>query len=254
MTERIALVTGASSGIGAATAKALARDGAAVALLARRESRLHELATDIERAYGVETHVLSVDVTDHDAVEAAVSEVVEVFGGLDVLVNNAGVLRMSDDIVDLSIEEYRTQMAVNCDGMFYATRAALPHLRESRGTIVFIGSDSAKHADPVLATYGATKWWTRGFAKNLEAREGRNGIGVVLVNPGDTRTEIEFRGERLVDTYDPDDLLAPEDVAQVVAFAARQDGHVNLGEIDVSERSLYSDIYQGLTEDDEETR
>ena len=165
--------------------------------------------------------------------------------------NNAGILRMSDDLAEMPVEEYRDQMAVNCDGMFYATRAALPHLRESRGTVVFVGSDSAKHADPVLATYGATKWWTRGFAKNLEAREGRNGVGVVLVNPGDTRTEISFRGERLVDVYDPGDMLAPEDVADVVAFAARQDERVNLGELDVSERALYSDIYGSLVDDAE---
>lgn len=248
---KAALVTGASAGIGEATAHALARDGAAVALAARRRERLETVAETLEATYDAETLVVPTDVTEPEAVSAMVAETVAAFDGLDVLVNNAGVLRMARRLEDLSLEAYHELRAVNVDGMFYVARAGLPHLRESGGTLVFVGSDSGKHPDPLLASYAATKWWTRGFALSLEAREGRHGVAVTVVNPGDTFTDINFRGRPLSETADPEELLSPEEVADAVAFAARQRPGATVSELDVYGRDLASEVYGGLLEEDE---
>ena len=152
-----AIVTGASSGIGEATAHALAEDGANVALAARREKRLESIAADLDDAYGVDTLVAPTNVRDEDAVDALVEETVDAFGGLDLLVNNVGVVA-GDSVDDLTTEAYRTMMEVNVDGYFFATRAALPHLRESSGTLVFIGSFAGQYPRPFNPVYAATKW------------------------------------------------------------------------------------------------
>jgi NADP-dependent 3-hydroxy acid dehydrogenase YdfG len=239
------LVTGASSGIGESTALAFAAAGAAVVLAARREGRLRDLADRIDREYGTETVVVPTDVTDPDAVAEMVARSVEALGGLDVVVNNAGILRMAERLEDMPVEAYRAMRAVNVDGMFYTARAALPYLRESEGTLVFVGSDSAKHADPMLATYAATKWWTRGFALSLEAREGRHGVSVSVVNPGDTVTDINFEGRPLSETIDPGDALAPAEVASAIVFAASQESGSTVAELDLYDTALSASLYGG---------
>jgi NADP-dependent 3-hydroxy acid dehydrogenase YdfG len=249
LADRVAIVTGASSGIGRATAKTLAADGAAVVLAARRESVLDELATEIENAHGTQTLAVPTDVTDAEAVETLVESTIETFGRLDVLVNNAGILRMADRLEDLSLSDYHDQMATNVDGTFYATRAALPHLRESKGLVIFVGSDSGKHPDPLLLTYASSKWWVRGFAKSLDAREGPNGVGVTLVNPGDTLTDINFRGAPLSEQAEEGNLLDAQEIADAVAFAARQRPTSTISEIDVSHRELGGEIYGALVEE-----
>jgi NADP-dependent 3-hydroxy acid dehydrogenase YdfG len=240
-----ALVTGASSGIGRAAAVALAAEGADVALVARREGRLETAASDVADAGG-EALVAAADVTDPEAVADAVEETVDAFGGLDVVVAAAGVLERATRIDDLSLDDYRRQRAVNVDGVFYTVRASLPHLRRSSGTVVLVGSDAGKHADPSLQTYGATKWWVRGFAKNLEAREGDSGVGVALVNPGDTRTELDVDGRPLTEHPDAEAMLSPETVADAIAFAAAQPANAAVSEVDVNGRDLMADTYRSL--------
>lgn len=243
-----ALVTGASSGIGAATARELASRGARVALAARRTERLRDLAAGIEDDHEAETLVVTTDVTDPEEVARMVGETVEAFGGLDLVVNNAGILRRRDRIEDLPVEEYRAMRAVNVDGMFYTVRAAMPHLREAEGTLVFVGSDSAKHPDPHLAAYAATKWWTRGLALSLEAREGQNGVGVSVVHPGDTLTDIEVDGRPYSAVADPETVLAPEEVARAIAFVASQEPSSVVAELDLYDRDLTADVYRGTPE------
>lgn len=242
---RSALVTGASSGIGRAAAVALADAGAAVVLVARREQRLADVAADVESAGG-RALVEPTDVTDAEAVAGAVERGATEFGGLDVAVAAAGVLERRERVDDLPLDAYRRQRAVNVDGVFYTVRAALPHLRESEGTAILVGSDAGKHADPSLQTYGATKWWVRGFAKNLEAREGDSGVGVALVNPGDTRTELPVDGRPLTDHENADEMLAPETVAEAVVFAAAQPSNAVASEIDVNGRELMAETYRSL--------
>jgi NADP-dependent 3-hydroxy acid dehydrogenase YdfG len=240
-----ALVTGASAGIGRETVRALARDGADVALLARREDRLRTIAADVEADYGVDTLVLPTDVTDERAVEEAVETTVEAFGGLDVVVNNAATgTEPGVDVEDLETEQYRTVMAVNTDGMFYVTRAALPHLRESTGVLVFVGSFAGQYPRPAAPVYAASKWWTRGFALSLAAQVGDQDVAVTVVNPTEVRTEFgkDFReeGELSKERYEPGEVTEPEDVAEGIAFAARQEPPNAVTELDLYRRDKFA--------------
>jgi NADP-dependent 3-hydroxy acid dehydrogenase YdfG len=218
-----ALVTGASSGIGEATVHALAEAGAAVALAARREERLEDITRDVESAYGVDTLVVPTDVTDVPAVEAMVETTVEEFGGLDILVNNVGLAR-GEGVADLSTEDYRLMMDVNVDGYFFPTREALPHVRESGGTLVFIGSFAGQYPRPGNPVYAATKWWVRGFAKSVSADVGEDNVAVTVINPAEVRTEFGGGdGETFEDRFEPGEVSDPEEVAAAVRFAAEQD-------------------------------
>ncbi|WP_254546375.1 SDR family oxidoreductase [Halomarina pelagica] len=241
---RTAIVTGASSGIGAASAHALARDGANVVLAARREERLRELADAVEDEHGGEAAVVPTDVRDEGSVEALVEATVERFGGLDVLLNNAGLARGAG-VADLTTEEYRTMMETNVDGMFFATRAALPHLRESAGTLLFVGSFAGQYPRPFNPVYAASKWWTRGFALSVAARVGDEGVAVTVINPAAVRTEFAVSGvdeeepTAFEDRYEYGEAVEPEEVAEAVAFAARQDPSY-VSELDLYDRGKLS--------------
>ena len=228
-----AIVTGASSGIGEATAHALAEDGANVALAARREGRLESLAADLDDAHGVDTLVAPTNVRDEDAVDALIKETVDAFGGLDLLVNNVGVVA-GDSVDELTTEAYRTMMEVNVDGYFFATRAALPHLRESSGTLVFIGSFAGQYPRPFNPVYAATKWWVRGFAKSVSADVGEDDVAVTTVNPAEVRSEFASEtGESFEDRFNEGAVSEPAEIADAVRFAAKQDPSM------VSELDLY---------------
>jgi NADP-dependent 3-hydroxy acid dehydrogenase YdfG len=163
-----------------------------------------------------------------------------------VLVNNAGLARGSD-VESLSTEDYRTMMETNVDGMFFATRAALPHLRDSEGTLVFVGSFAGQHPRPFNPVYAASKWWTRGFAHSVAAGAGEDGVAVTVVNPAAVRTEFEVEGSGDLDgggtfeeRFDPGEAVEPDEVAEAIAFAARQSPSY------VSELDLYNRDKLGL--------
>jgi NADP-dependent 3-hydroxy acid dehydrogenase YdfG len=241
---KAALVTGASAGIGRETAKALAADGADVALAARREERLATIAEEIESESGVETVVVPADVTDEAAVEAMVETAVDAFGGLDVVVNNAGTGTPSGVMVeDLDTEAYRTVMDVNTDGMFFTARAVLPYLRESEGVLVFTGSFAGQYPRPGSPVYAATKWWTRGLALSLAGQVGDE-VAVTVVNPTEVRSEFakEFReeSELFKERFEPGEVTDPEDVADAIAFAARQEPPNAVTELDLFRRDKFA--------------
>lgn len=232
---KTALVTGASAGIGTATVHRLAADGANVVLAARRAGRLEDVANAVEDDHGVDTAVVPTDVTDDAQVGALVDATVERFGGLDVVVSNAGLAR-GRDVESMSTEDYRTMMAVNCDGMFYLTRESLPHLRDSRGTLVMVGSFAGQYPRPFNPVYAATKWWTRGFALSVAASVGEDDVAVSVVNPSEVRTEFgSSYGESFKERFDEGEVMEPEEVAEAIAFAARQEGAYT-PEIDVYRR------------------
>ncbi|WP_224449544.1 SDR family oxidoreductase [Haloprofundus salilacus] len=238
LSGRIALVTGASSGIGASTARALATDGANVALSARREERLTELADELEADYGVETLVVPADVREEEAVESVVADTVDRFGKLDITVVNAGLGRGSG--VDISTEEYRTMMDTNVDGAFFTTRAVLPHLRETTGNLIFVGSFAGKFPRPANPVYAATKWWLRGFAHSVEAAVGEDGVGISVVNPTEVRTEFGSEiDEAFEDRFDPGEVTEPEEIADAIAFAAKQTNST-VSELDLYRRDKFS--------------
>ncbi|MGM0399054.1 MAG: SDR family oxidoreductase [Halobacteriota archaeon] len=236
---KTAIVTGASAGIGAETVHALAEAGADVALAARSEDRLEEIAETVATDHDVETLVVPTDVTDEDAVASLVSETVDHFGSLDVLVNNAGLARGSD-VESLSTERYRHMMAVNTDGMFFTTREALPHLRTSSGHLIFIGSFAGKFPRPFNPIYAATKWWTRGFAKSVSADAGEDDVAVTVINPSEVRTEFYSEdGDPFEEQFDEGEVSEPEEIAAAVVFAAEQD-HSMVSELDLYRRDKFS--------------
>ena len=238
--DRIAFVTGATSGIGRAAALRLAEGGAHVALASRREDRLEAVADRIRSDHGREALAVPTDVTDPEQVRSAVTETAETFGGIDVVVANAG-LGVDKGVDSLSIEEYELMTDVNVNGMFYTAKAALPHLKASSGNLVFLGSFSGQHPRPYNPVYAATKWWTRGFALSLEGAVGDEGVAVSVVNPTEVRTEFGAEtDEPLKDRFDPGEVTEPEDVAEAIAFVATQRPPNTVSELDLYRRDKFS--------------
>ena len=241
LSTRSVLVTGASSGIGEATAHAFAREGASVALAARREERLREIAAALETDHGVTTAVVPTDVREEAQVTTMVDEAVDAFGGLDVVVNNAGLGRGSD-VESLATEQYRQMMETNTDGVFFTTRAALPHLRETQGNLVFVGSFAGKFPRRFNPVYAATKWWLRGFAHSVAGEVGDAGVGVTVVNPSEVRTEFGSEdGDPFEERFEAGDVTEPDEVADAIVFAARQD-RSTVQELDIYRRDKYGEI------------
>jgi NADP-dependent 3-hydroxy acid dehydrogenase YdfG len=229
--KRTAIVTGASSGIGEATARLLVHSGYNVALAARREDRLERLAAGLgEGALAVPT-----DVTDPAACAALVARTVERFGTADVLVNNAGLGRYAS-IAEGDPEDWRRMFDVNVLGVLYATRAAVRHMLErGSGDVVFISSVAGKRVPrPDGAVYAATKHAVTAIAEGLRADVNERGVRVISIEPGLVRTEFpegsypsaeEFYAAK---EYPP---LDAEDVASAVLYALKQPPGVSVNEI-----------------------
>ncbi len=240
--QKTAIVTGASTGIGAATCRELAAAGANVVLAARSEDRLNEIADDLETSHGVETLVVPTDVREEDDVDALLEATVERFDGIDVLVNNAGLAR-GGEVESLSTDDYETMQETNVDGVFYATRAAIPHIREREGHVIFVASFAGRHPRPSNPVYAATKWWVRGFAKSLAAQVGDDDIGVTIVNPAEVRSEFGAAyGESFSERFDEGEVTEPEEVAQAIRFAASRGGS-SISELDINRRDKFADTF-----------
>ncbi|WIM85783.1 SDR family NAD(P)-dependent oxidoreductase [Candidatus Mycobacterium wuenschmannii] len=223
-----ALVTGASSGIGAATARALAAEGAAVALLARRADRLDQLKAEIEAAGGTALAVPA-DVTDSDQVAAAVQRTVDGLGRLDTVVNNAGLMRMSP-ASEAPLQDWDDLVRVNIQGVLYVTRAAIPHLigaaaDSPRGVadIVTISSTAGWVARPGTAVYSLTKFGVNAFSEGIRQELIGSRVRVGVVGPGTVDTEIS-------------EHLPPERRA---AFDRQTAGMVKLASEDIADAVLY---------------
>ncbi|HYT09967.1 MAG TPA: SDR family NAD(P)-dependent oxidoreductase, partial [Mycobacteriales bacterium] len=185
---KVALVTGASSGIGRATAVALAKAGAAVAVGARRTRRLGELHDELTAA-GAKTLTLHLDVADEQACRDAVRRTAGELGGLDLVVNNAGVMLLGT-ILGADTEDWRRMVNTNVLGVMYMTHAALPHLLERRGTLVQVSSVAARVATRGSGVYNATKHAVGAFSESLRQEVTKRHVRVSLVEPGATATEL----------------------------------------------------------------
>src|SRR5688500_6470102 len=187
---QVALVTGASSGIGEATAELLAEEGAKLALVARSHDRLTELASRIESAGG-EALPLEADISDHGKVEAIVGQVKGQFGGLHILVNNAGLMLLGP-VDGADVEEWRRMIGVNLLGLLYCTREAMPVIRESGGGhIVNLASVAGRQAQLGAGVYNMTKWGVVGFTASLRQEALHSNIRVSVVEPGFVDTELQ---------------------------------------------------------------
>lgn len=239
---RNALITGASSGIGRETAYKLAEKGADVALAARSQDELEQIAASIEEEYSQEAVVIPTDVTEREQVEEMVEETVEQLGGLDIVVNNAGI-GVGSDVETLEDDQYHKMMDVNCDGMFYTARATLPHLKESDGNLIFLGSIAGQYPRAPNPVYAATKWWTRGFALSLSAQIGDEDVAVTVVNPSEVRTGFAGEdGDPFRERFEEGTVTEPQDVARAIVTAADTEKPNVLNEIDVYRRDKLGDL------------
>ena len=237
----VALVTGASSGIGAATARRLAADGAAVALVARRRDRLDELAAAM-RGDGGSALVLEADVTDQGQALGAVARTVAELGRLDTVVNNAGVMLLGPAL-DTPTEEWDRMVALNVQGTLYVTHAALPHLVQAAADgprqvadLVNISSTAGRVARPGSSVYTFTKFGLNGFAESLRQELLKQRVRVSVVEPGTVDTElvshlredVRQAAQRLVAAIEP---LRPEDIADAVSYIVTRDRRVAVNEM-----------------------
>lgn len=242
LTGRVAVVTGASSGIGEATAKRLAASGARVAVLARRADRLETLAKEIEQAGGTAL-ALPVDVTDAAAVRTAAARVAAELGTADLLFNNAGVM-LPAPVDELPVEQWQRQIDLNVSGLMNAIGAFVPQLvaaAAERGVADLVNTSSiaAQNIFPTFAVYSGTKAYVTHLSRTLRAELGAKNVRVAAIEPGIVGTELQnhvtdpgalawLEGARQEITW-----LAPEDVAEAVNFLVSQPARVNFQQITI---------------------
>ena len=233
----VALVTGASSGIGEATARALAAQGSKVALVARRADRIEKLAQEIA-SNGHTALAIEADVTDQEQAISAVERTVGDFGRLDIVVNNAGVMLLGP-IHGAPTEEWDRMIDVNVKGLLYVTRAALPAMAErGSGHVINIGSTAGNWPYPGGNVYGGTKAFLKQFSLNLRADLLGTGVRVTNLEPGLAETEfslVRYKGDagRASDVYKNIEPLVATDIAEAAFWATSQPAHVNITRIEM---------------------
>jgi clavulanate-9-aldehyde reducatase len=231
---RVAAITGASSGIGAATARALSTAGATVALAARRRDRLQSLAAELEGPASVH----EVDVADEAQARGFIEEVHGAHGGPHVLVNNAGVMLLGA-VSGAKTADWRRMLEVNLWGLLVCTHAALPHMAASGGgDIVNLSSVAGRRADAGAAVYNMTKFGVHAFSEALRQEALHAGVRVTVVAPGFVETELQghntdpvvlsaiARGRESIG-----DVLQPEDIAEAIVHAVTRPPHVCVNEV-----------------------
>lgn len=235
--DKIALVTGASSGIGAATALQLAANGVKVGLAARRVDRLRALADQI-RSAGGEAFAIEMDVVDAASVQAGVKRLADAYGGIDILFNNAGLMPISD-IESLKTDEWHRMVDVNIKGLLNSTAAVLPYMQKRhQGHIFNTSSIAGRKVFPGLSVYCATKHAVTAFSEGLRLEVAKkHNIRVTCIQPGAVDTElfehVSDKGyrEQMEGLREQMAFLKASDVADTILFALQAPDHVNVAEL-----------------------
>jgi serine 3-dehydrogenase len=234
---RIVLITGASSGIGEACARAFAAQETRLILAARRAERLETLRTELFMRYGTMVHTVILDVRDQPAVAAAVTGLPAEWAEVEVLVNNAGLSRGLDRLHEGNLDDWEEMIDTNLKGLLYVTRAVLPGMvQRRRGHVINIGSIAGHQVYPGGNVYCATKFAVNGLTQGLRVDTLGTGVRVSTVDPGMVETEfsmVRYHGDeaRAAKTYTGVTPLTGTDIADAVVFCATRPPHVNINEI-----------------------
>jgi NADP-dependent 3-hydroxy acid dehydrogenase YdfG len=233
--KRVVVITGASSGIGAATAELCAQQGASVALLARRRHRLAEITDRITQAGGA-ARAIEADVTDADALERAAAQVKNEFGRAEAIINNAGVMLLSE-FEAADTDAWSRMMQTNLFGPIQTTHAFLPQLLDGGGDVVNISSTAGRKARPTGSVYSATKWGLQGWTEGLRQELAPKKIRVIVIEPGAVRTELadhiadEHIKRQTYNMWEEWDALIAQDIAETIVFALSRPRRVALSEV-----------------------
>lgn len=232
---KTALITGATSGIGKATAALFARNGMRIVLCGRRIERLEILETELSKL--TEVHTLAFDIRDREAVLAAVESLPDAFSNIDILVNNAGNAHGLEPIHEGILDDWDAMIDSNIKGLLYISRAILPGMVERKcGHVINIGSISGKEVYPNGGVYCATKFAVDALNRAMRLDLHTFGIRVGAIHPGMVETEfsdVRFKGdtERASNVYNGLEPLRPEDIADVIHFVVTRPYHVNIADL-----------------------
>lgn len=242
LSNTVALITGASSGIGAATAHKLASLGASVALVARRRDRLEEVAGSIKQADGL-AFVVEADITDKEQAIRAVEQVVATLGGLDIVVNCAGVMLIGTT-EGSDVSDWDKMVEININGLLYTTHAALPHLLKGADKaprkvtdLINVSSVGAFQINPINNVYSMTKAAVESFSESLRQEVTKRHVRVGVIEPGSVSTELashnkpEVVQKILAPFFNDIQTLEPEDIADAVAYMVTRPRHATVAKL-----------------------
>jgi NADP-dependent 3-hydroxy acid dehydrogenase YdfG len=238
--DRIVFITGASSGIGAACARAFAAEGARLLLAARRVERIEAMKVDLREAGAAAVHAFSLDVQDRDAVEQAIAHLPAEWSAIDVLVNNAGLSRGLDKLWEGKTQDWEEMIDTNVKGLLWVTRAVVPGmLARGRGHVVNMGSTAQEIAYPGGNVYCGTKAAVKLINDGLRIDLLGTPVRVTSIDPGMVETEfsqVRFRGdqERAEKIYQNITPLTPEDVADAIVWSTTRPSHVNVAHLSMT--------------------
>ncbi|HDA7975633.1 TPA: SDR family oxidoreductase [Staphylococcus aureus] len=225
LTDKVAVVTGAGSGIGEAIATLLHEEGAKVVLAGRNKEKLQNVANQLSQD---NVKVVPTDVTSKEEVDELIKIAQQTFGSLDIVINSAGQM-LSSKITDYQVDEWDSMIDVNIKGTLYTAQAALPTmLEQSSGHLINIASISGFEVTKISTIYSATKAAVHTITQGLEKELAKTGVKVTSISPGMVDTAITA-------AYNPSDRkkLDPQDIAEAVLYALTQPSHVNVNEITV---------------------
>ena len=215
---KVALVTGAGRGIGRAISTILASEGASLALTGRDTSRLERVKGEIQRDQG-QADVWQMDVSQESSVEDIVGKIIDHWGQIDILVNNAAIIHPETPVWDTPILEWDEEMSINLRGTFLCCHFVLPHMiKRGQGVVINIGSSSGTIAEDIYGAYGATKWGVIGYTISLAKSVRRHGVKVNGLNPGWVETDMTA-GTSIPPDAGPE-WTQPEDIARAALFLA----------------------------------